>query len=336
MMEYTVLGKTGLKVSRMGLGGIPVQRIDREGTKKLLQAMATAGINYIDSARAYSVSEEYLGYGLEGIRDKFVLATKSGAKDKETMARDVDISLKNFRTDYIDLYQLHNPDAKGLEQILAPGGALEALQEAKAAGKIGHIGITLHSLELFQKALDMDWVETIMFPYNFVETQAEAEIAACREKNIGFIAMKPLAGGAIEDARLAMRFVGKNPAVTIVIPGMAELSELQENLAAAEDKSSWTEAEEAKVEEIRKTLGSQFCRRCNYCAPCTVGIPIPSMFLMEGYLSRYGLADWARGRYEALPQTASACIECGACEPRCPYHLPIRQMLKTVKEKFGK
>ena len=336
MMEYTVLGKTGLKVSRMGLGGIPVQRIDRAGTKKLLQAMAAAGINYIDSARAYSVSEEYLGYGLEGIRDKFVLATKSGAKDKETMARDVDISLKNFRTDYIDLYQLHNPDAQGLEQILAPGGALEALQEAKAAGKIGHIGITLHSLELFQKALDMDWVETIMFPYNFVETQAEAEIAACREKNIGFIAMKPLAGGAIEDARLAMRFVGKNPAVTIVIPGMAELSELQENLAAAEDKSSWTEAEEAKVEEIRKTLGSQFCRRCNYCAPCTVGIPIPSMFLMEGYLSRYGLADWARGRYEALPQTASACIECGACEPRCPYHLPIRQMLKTVKEKFGK
>lgn len=335
-MEYTVLGKTGLKVSRMGLGGIPVQRIDREGTKKLLQAMAAAGINYIDSARAYSVSEEYLGYGLEGIRDKFVLATKSGAKDKETMARDIDISLKNFRTDYIDLYQLHNPDAKGLEEILAPGGALEALQEAKATGKIGHIGITLHSLELFRKALDMDWVETIMFPYNFVETQAEAEIAACREKNIGFIAMKPLAGGAIEDARLAMRFVGKNPAVTIVIPGMAELSELQENLAAAEDKSPWEEAEEAKVGEIRKTLGSQFCRRCNYCAPCTVGIPIPSMFLMEGYLSRYGLEDWARGRYEALPQTASACIQCGACEPRCPYHLPIRQMLKTVKEKFGK
>lgn len=194
-MEYTVLGKTGLKVSRMGLGGIPVQRIDREGTRKLLQAMAAAGINYIDSARAYSVSEEYLGYGLEGIRDKFILATKSGAKDKETMARDVDISLKNFRTDSIDLYQLHNPDAKGLEQILSPGGALEALQEAKAAGKIGHIGITLHSRELFQKALDMDWVETIMFPYNFVETQAEAEIAACREKNIGFIAMKPLAGG---------------------------------------------------------------------------------------------------------------------------------------------
>ena len=335
-MEYTVLGKTGLKVSRMGLGGIPVQRIDREGTKKLLQAMAEAGLNYIDSARAYSVSEEYIGYGLEGIRDEFVLATKSGAKDKETMARDIDISLKNFRTDYIDLYQLHNPDAKGLEQILAPGGALEALLEAKAAGKIGHIGITLHALELFRKALDMDWVETIMFPYNFVETQAEAEIAACAEKNIGFIAMKPLAGGAIADARLALRFVGKNPAVTIVIPGMAELSELRENLAAAEDKSPWEEAEEAKAAQIRKTLGSQFCRRCNYCAPCTVGIPIPSMFLMEGYLSRYGLEDWARGRYEALPQTASACIECGACEPRCPYHLPIRQMLKTVKEKFGK
>ena len=139
-MEYTVVGKTSLKVSVMGLGGSPVQRTHLEGTKELLQAMAAAGINYIDSARAYSVSEEYLGYGLEGIRDRFVLATKSGAKDKETMARDIDISLKTFRTDDIDLYKLHNQQPPGMDQILAPGGALEALQEAQPAGKIDHIG----------------------------------------------------------------------------------------------------------------------------------------------------------------------------------------------------
>ena len=146
-MEYRVLGKTGLKVSRMGFGGIPIQKIDAEGTKKLMVKLAEAGINYIDTARGYTVSEEYLGYALEGIRDKFILATKSMNRTKEGMAADIDISLKNLRTDYIELYQVHNPSPAELEQVLAPGGALEALLEAKAAGKIGHIGITFHSLE---------------------------------------------------------------------------------------------------------------------------------------------------------------------------------------------
>ena len=150
-MEYRILGKTGLKISRMGLGGIPIQRIDAEGTKKLMYQLMEAGVNFVDSARGYSVSEEYLGYALEGIRDKFVLATKSMARTKEEMARDVDISLKNFRTDYIDLYQFHNPNEAQLDQLLGEGGAMEALQEAKAAGKIGHIGITLHSAKLFER-----------------------------------------------------------------------------------------------------------------------------------------------------------------------------------------
>ena len=132
-MEYRVLGKTGLRISRMGFGGIPIQKIDAEGTKKLMEQLVAAGVNYIDTARGYTVSEEYLGYALEGIRDKFVLATKSMARTAESMAADIDISLKNLRTDYIDLYQIHNPSAKDLEQVLAPGGALEALQEAHPA-----------------------------------------------------------------------------------------------------------------------------------------------------------------------------------------------------------
>ena len=220
-MEYKVLGKTGLKVSALGFGGIPIQRIDEEGSRKLMHQLMEAGVNYIDSARGYTVSEAYIGYGLEGIRDRFVLATKSMARDKESMARDVEISLKNFRTDYIDLYQIHNPNEAQLETVCAPGGALEALLEAKAAGKIGHIGITLHSADVFRKALELDWVETVMFPYNIVETQADELIKACAEKNIGFICMKPLAGGAIEDAQLAMRFIAHNPNVTVTIPGMA-------------------------------------------------------------------------------------------------------------------
>ena len=335
-MEYRVLGKTGLKVSSMGFGGIPIQRIDAAGTRVLMERMVEAGINYIDTARTYGQSECFLGEALEGIRDRFVLATKAMSRDKVAMAKDIDMSLANLRTDYIDLYQVHNPSLAQLEQIVGDGGALEALKEAKAAGKIGHIGLTAHSKEVFEKALELDWVETIMFPYNIVETHGEELIKMCKERNVGFIVMKPLAGGALEDATLAMRFVCANPNVSVVIPGMADPKELEQNLSAVNDTTPLSDAELQKIDTIRKELGTQFCRRCGYCAPCSVGIIIPNMFVFEGYLSRYGLGDWAKGRYYALDKTASDCIECGICETRCPYNLPIRQMLKGTAKAFGK
>lgn len=331
-MEYTVLGKTGLKISRVGFGGIPIQRVNKEQAKPLIARLAQEGVNYIDTARGYTVSEEYLGYALEGLRDKFILATKSMARTKEGMEKDISISLQNLRTEYIDLYQVHNPSAKDLEQVCAPGGALEALQEAKKAGKIGHIGITLHSVDLFREALELPWVETIMFPYNIVETQAEELIARCTEKNIGFICMKPLAGGALENAHLAIRFIMQNPNVSVVIPGMAEEKEITQNIAAALDNAPLTEEEMAEISHIRNTLGTEFCRRCNYCAPCTAGINISGSILFEGYFNRYDLKDWAYDRYMALPVHADACVDCGVCESRCPYNLPIRKMLKRAAE----
>ena len=335
-MEYRTLGKTGLTVSRLGFGGIPIQRIDREGTRELMQLLKESGINYIDTARGYTVSEEYLGYGLEGIREDFVLATKSMARTAEAMAADIDTSLRNLRTDSIDLYQLHNPSLAQLEQVMAPGGALEALKDARQAGKIRHIGLTAHSAQVFARALELDWVETIMFPYNIVENQGQALIRQCAEKNVGFIAMKPLAGGAIEDAELAMRFLAADPDVTVAIPGMASPGELRQNLAAFSRTEALTPEELSRCQAIRDSLGTQFCRRCNYCAPCSQGISIPNVFLFEGYLSRYGLADWARSRYNAMEKTASDCIGCCVCESRCPYNLPISKMMRAAAEKFGK
>lgn len=335
-MEYTNLGNTGLKVSRLGFGGIPIQRITQEEATALIRKLPEYGINYIDTARGYTVSEEYLGIAMEGIRDKFVLATKSMARTREAMEKDIETSLKNLRTDHIDLYQVHNAPPAQMNIVTGEGGALEALLEAKAAGKIGHIGITAHEIGTFEMALEMDWVETIMFPYNFVELQAADLIRKCAEKGKGFICMKPLAGGAIENAPLAMRFIASNKDITVNIPGMANEDELKQNVAAACDPAPLSEDDLKEVQNIRDTLGNQFCRRCNYCQPCTMGINISFCFTINGYLTRYGLKDWAIGRYKGMAVEPNACIECGMCESRCPYHLPIIEMLKDVYSNFQK
>ena len=336
-MEYRELGRTGLRVSRLGFGGIPIQRIDEAGTRELLRAACEAGVNYIDTARAYTVSEEWIGQALEelGLRDRFILATKCRALTRTQMQQELAVSLKNLRTDHIELYQFHNPSPEGLAAILAPGGAMEALLEAKAAGVVGHIGITAHLTTVFERALAEEAIETVMFPYNIVEQQGAGLIARCAAAGKGFIGMKPLAGGAIEDGRLALRYVLSNPDVTVAIPGMADLKELEANAAGSADTAPLTPEELAACQQVRDALGTQFCRRCNYCAPCTVGIQIPSCFLFQGYLDRYGLEGWAHERYATLSVKAGACIGCGQCETRCPYGLPIRSMLKQVAADFG-
>ena len=329
------MGSTGLKISRIGFGGIPIQKVDQSGADRLIDALIENGINYIDTARGYTVSEVLIGNALRGKRDKFILATKSMARTAKDMAEDIEKSLKNLQTDFIELYQVHNPSMSQLDTVLAPGGALEALKAARAAGKIGHIGLTCHSLEVFERALSLDWVETIMFPYNIVENQCEDLLPKCRKAGKGFIAMKPLAGGAIEDGEAALRYIAVNPLVTVAIPGMYSPDEVVKNVTAGSNLSPLTEDELKRVESIRSKLTGNFCRRCNYCAPCTVGISIPSVFLFAGYLERYDLEDWARDRYSSLKVKASACIGCGECEKRCPYNLPIRQMLKKCAEEFG-
>lgn len=334
-MKYTVLGKTGLKISSLGFGGIPIQRIDAEGTRSLFDTLEEYGINYIDTARGYTVSEEYIGYAIKGRREKFILATKSMARTKSAMAADIELSLKNLGTDHIDLYQVHNASPEQLKTVMAEDGALEALIEAKVAGKIDHIGLTSHSVDTFKLALELDWVETFMFPYNLVESDVEPLIEKCSEKNIAFIAMKPLAGGAIDNAALALRYVTSNPSLTVVIPGMYSSDEVKMNCAAVENTSPLTQEEKDEIIKIRSELGNNFCRRCGYCAPCTVGINIPNVFLFDGYLTRYGLDEWAKSRYASLDVKASACVECGKCESRCPYNLPIRKMLREAAGRFG-
>ena len=335
-MKYVTLGRTGLNVSRLSFGGIPIQRADAENTRAVVDKLEEYGINYIDTARGYTVSEEYLGAALEGRRDKFILATKSMSRDKESMAKDIETSLSNLRTGHIELYQLHNLPEKDIEKVFGPDGAYEALAEAKAAGKIGHIGVTAHNADALKILVEQysDRLETVMFPYNIVEDQGRDVLALAREKGMGTIAMKPLAGGNLDDYALALRYIAASGVIDISIPGMGSPEEVDRN-AAVDLEAPFTEAEQEQCAAVRKELGTQFCRRCNYCAPST-GIDIPSCFLMANYTRKYGLADWAKARYKAMTYHASSCVQCGACEKRCPYGLPIRDMLMDVARIFGR
>ena len=337
-MKYIELGNTGLMCAEISFGGIPLQRSDAANAMEVVDALEKFGMNFIDTARGYTVSEGFLGAALEGRRDKFILATKTMARSYDGMTKEIETSLRELRTDYIDLYQIHKLSVEEFETVFASDGAYQALLDAKKSGKIGHIGVTAHSVETLEKIVAEcpDRFETFMFPYNIVELQGSDVLKAARAKGIGTICMKPLAGGNLDDYELALRFVSQSNAIDISVVGMGSAEEVERNAAAAESLTPLTDEDLAKCEEIRKELGSRFCRRCGYCAPCTVGININMCFLMNNYLHKYNLVEWARERYEALPLHAGDCIGCRVCESRCPYNLPISEMMRDIARDFGK
>lgn len=334
-MQKRILGKTGLAISVIGFGGIPIQRFNQTLANEVLETCIAEGITFIDSARGYGQSERLIGQAIKGQRDLFVLASKSPAKDKATMADDIAISLDAFQTDYIDLYQCHFvKDMDQYHMITGPGGAYEALMEAKVSGKIKHIGITAHNKDILAHAIETGLWDTIQFPYNFVETQGLEVFKRAHELGIGIIIMKPLAGGAISDVDLSLRFILDNPHVSVAIPGMESKSQVLQNAQVGHRHKPLSQAEIDHIQHIRDTLGNQFCRRCGYCGPCPQHIDIPLMFILRGYVERYDLEEWAKTRYQSLSKTASDCIKCGVCEPRCPYDLKIRDMMDEVVSCF--
>ncbi len=337
-MKYNILGRTNLQVAAVSFGGIPIQRDSAENTMEIVDKLVGYGMNYIDTARSYTVSEEFLGAAIEGRREKFIIATKSMAKDYESMKSDVQTSLNNLRTDYIDIYQFHNLKVTDLETVFSENGAYRALKEAKGNKQIGFIGATFHNIDALSKIVDeySDIIDAVMFPYNIVEVHGEEVLLKAKEKGIATIAMKPLAGGNLDDYDLALRFVANSKVIDVQIPGMGNCEEVDKNAKVWLNLAPLTKEEEEKVLKIRKELGDEFCRRCGYCLPCTVGIDIPSNFLFRNYLIKYeGLEGWSRARYQSLKVTAKDCIECGSCEGRCPYNLPIIKMLKEVTTAFG-
>lgn len=333
-MELRQFGNTGLKVSRLGLGGIPVQRQTQEEANSLVAAALDSGINFIDSARGYRQSEQLLGQALIGKRSSFILASKSMQRSKKGILKDIQISLTNLQTDYLDFYQIHNVHSQPeWDTITSPEGALEGLVEAKKQGLIRHIGFTSHSAEFLDKALQAGTYASMMFPYNVVEKQGKHLFADAHTRKVGTLAMKPLAGGFIQDSVLGLRYLVGDKNLDCLLVGMGTAEEVEANVKALE-QGPLNEEELSRLETWAATAGQDFCRRCGYCGPCPQGIDIPTVFLLEGYYDRYELQDWALERYAGMAVPATECQNCGACIEKCPYDLPIPEKLAAAAKKL--
>ncbi|KON31108.1 hypothetical protein AC482_02020 [miscellaneous Crenarchaeota group-15 archaeon DG-45] len=329
-LRERTLGRTGLKVKVLGFGGIPIQRISEGEAVKVVRRCHELGINYYDTARAYTSSEERIGKALEDVRDEVLLATKSGRRGADEVLEELEVSLWNLRTDWIDVYQLHNVSSyEAWDQIKGPGGALEALYEARDEGKIGHLGITSHDPAVLADIVREDIFETVMIPYNYLTLKPEEELLPlCMEGNVGTVIMKPFGGGAFSNANTALRFVLSRDFVDVTIPGMMTTAEVEENFNVALASHRLSREELELIERDRAELGDQFCRACNYCQPCPQEIPITFVLRAESqFLKRMGWRPGTEERISEALEKADTCIECGECEARCPYHLPIRQLL---------
>lgn len=335
-LKKKLLGRTGMEVSVIGFGGIPIQRLTQDQATEIILECKNQGINFIDTARAYTVSESYIGAALKKAgRESFYIATKAMSYTYVEMKHSIELSLKTLDVEYIDLYQVHNPGTVTLiDQIVSESGALKALKEAKEAGLIKHIGITGHITDVLMKALDYDEFETIQFPFNPVESQGKELLEKALSIGKGTIAMKPIAGGAFSDAKLSLKYILNSDLITVAIPGMDSVEQVKINSSVGENFEPLTEEETDCINKEVKELGNNFCRRCGYCKPCPEGIDIPLVFLCEGYVNRYNLYDYGKLKYDAIPIKADACVRCRKCERKCPYNLPIVDMLKHAVETF--
>lgn len=325
-MTPVELGKTGIVIEKNGFGCLPIQRISREEAVRLLRKAADGGMNYFDTARSYSDSEEKVGCAFEGMRDKVVIATKSHAKTGKEMKQHLETSLRNLRTDYIDVYQFHNPPF-----CPRPGGEdglYDAALEARAQGKIRHIAITNHRLAVAQEAIDSGLYAALQFPFSYLSgVQEEMLVDGCREAGMGFIAMKGMAGGLIRDGFAAAAFMAGQPGV-VPIWGVQHEWELDQFLACVKAAPAMTEEYQQAIRKDRKELAGEFCRGCGYCMPCPAGIEINTCARMSLMLRRAPEAAWLTQENQAKMEKVKDCLHCGQCKSKCPYGLDTPRLLE--------
>ena len=333
-MQQMILGRTQLKISRTGFGGLPIQRIDFDAAGSILNHALDAGVSFIDTARAYTDSEAKIGQSISRRKDEFILATKTQAKTADAFNRDLETSLSYLKLDCIDVYQFHNAPF-----IPMPGGAdglYDAAVAARAAGKIRFIGITQHSIEGAFAAVESGLYDTLQYPFNHLATDREiALVQLCREKNVGFIAMKALSGGLVTNARLPFAWLSQYDNV-VPIWGIQRMTELDEILELSENPPALTPEIQSLIEADRRDLVGAFCRSCGYCLPCPAGIPINNANRMRQLLERSPWQPYMSPQWQADMAKIENCTKCGACAQKCPYGLnpyeTLPEQLKFYRE----
>jgi uncharacterized protein len=328
-MERVVLGRTGLEVYRLGFGGIPIQRVtEQEAVATVLHAIET-GVDFIDTARGYTTSERRIGTALKQTDKRVVLASKSMAKTAEAVRADLETSLKELQKDYVDIYQCHYVSTEAdYQTVTGPGGALAGLTRAQEEGLIGHIGITSHDLRVLERAVADGLFETIMVCFSFLEpAAAEKVIPKAVAAGIGVLAMKPFSGGVIENATLALKYVLSVPGV-VAIPGVETPELFDEDWGVFQGPSALSQEEEREIAALQQRYDKIFCRRCDYCQPCSQEIQISTLLGLESIAKRIGMEPLVSGMFRESIEQARNCSDCGECVQRCPYQLPVPELIR--------
>ena len=331
-MEIVTLGRTGITVNKNGFGALPIQRIGTDEAVRLVRRAYDAGITFFDTARFYTDSEEKLGAAFDGMREKVILATKTAAANAEEFWEQLATSLHNLRTDYIDIYQFHNPAF-----CPKPGdgtGLYEAMLTAKAQGKIRHIGITNHRLAVAEEAIDSGLYETLQFPFCYLASEQDiALVEKCREAGMGFIAMKALSGGLITDSAAAYAFAAQYDNV-LPIWGIQRERELDEFISYIDNPPAMTEELKALIAHDREELSGDFCRGCGYCMPCPAGIEINNCARMSLLLRRSPSELQLTPEVQEKMKKIENCLHCNQCKSKCPYGLDTPALLAKNYEDY--
>jgi predicted aldo/keto reductase-like oxidoreductase len=332
-MDQIRLGRTNLMVSRSGFGALPIQRISFEEAKVILRKSYDNGINFFDTARMYTDSEEKIGYALSDIRHNIIIATKSQAKDKKTLFQHLETSLKNLKTDYIDILQLHNP--KEIPNPEDSESLYGGLLEAKQKGMIRFIGLTNHNIKIAIEAAKSNRYDTIQFPLNSISADEDLKlIDVCKESDIGVIAMKALSGGLITNASTTFAFLRQFDNL-VPIWGIQRMSELDEFIALEKNPPALDEAMWKVIQKDRAELAGNFCRGCGYCMPCPAGIEIPTQARISLLLGRAPFQPFLTENFREKMDLINQCIECGHCKNNCPYELDTPNLLKRELKKYN-
>lgn len=329
MVNYRRLGRTNIMCFPIAFGGIPIQRINEEEAVKLVRRAIDLGINLIDTARGYTDSEIKIGKALKGVSKKVYISSKSQNRTKDGIYEDVKISLKNLGVDKIDIYHIHGVnDWNTFNKIFEPDGAYPGLLKAKDEGLIDFIAVSSHNNEIMEELIKTDKFDVIQISYNFIETMAEEKIfPLALERDIGIIAMKPMAGGVLPNPKLSLKFALQKEFL-VPDPGIENERELEEDIEVVLNLTPLTEEEWREIEKTKEEMGSTFCRKCDYCQPCPQGIPISIVIRADSFLKRLPDSSIRSGWFYDAYLKAQNCIECGTCMTRCPYKLPIIDLIK--------